>query len=83
MTFSTTPRHAGNSFAPRCRANGVLPHPEARHPVVKLLWLACVATSVTLASVIIYNTFLDWRDTPAVVTSVRPTLATVGVGTTD
>ena len=48
---------------------------EARHPLVKLAWLAVVTASVTAAALIIRANVSDWLESPAVVTSVGSALA--------
>ena len=36
----------------------------------RLVWLACILASCSTAGWIIYHNFLNWRNSPAIVTSV-------------
>ncbi len=50
---------------------------EAKNPVVKFLWLACICLCFGSAVLIIYLNVKNWENTPAVVTSVQPSLVKV------
>ena len=50
---------------------------EAKNPVVKFLWLACICFCFGSAVLIIYLNVKNWENTPAVVTSVQPSLVRV------
>ena len=49
----------------------------AENPLVRLLWLASISFSVGSSAVIIYLNVVNWNNSPAVVTNVRPTPAKV------
>ena len=54
---------------------------DSKRFVAKILWLACIASSFTAAGFVTYWNFVNWNDSPAVVTSVESSLVKVGIVT--
>ncbi len=51
---------------------------QAKNPLAKLVWMACITLSVVSSAIIIYLNVVNWNNSPAVVTAVRPAQAKVG-----
>ena len=66
-----------DSFLRESSIHGLRYVSEARHPAARLGWALLITASVALAAVLVYKNWTDWRDSPAVVTNVRPALAAV------
>ncbi len=65
------------SFLQESSIHGLRYLVEAKSSLVKTIWFVCIAACVTASFVIIYYNVVNWHNSPAVVTSVYPSLVKV------